>query len=66
MKGQPPGEAHRNAFLTNEQVLELRKRYEQSKLLPRLGRVTLTKLAEEYEISKAHASRIVNRKNWKL
>lgn len=51
------GERNSRAKLTEEQVLEMRQRYDE-------GGVTYDELAEEYGVHKGTISQIVNRKSW--
>ena len=51
------GETNGDSKLTEEQVLEIRKKY-----VPR--KYPLTKLAKEYKVAKSTILKIVNRKTW--
>lgn len=54
----PVGEDHPCSKITKDQVLEIREKYQ-----PHI--VTMTMLAEEYDISKDEVKNILYRKNWK-
>lgn len=59
------GSRHNLAKLTEEQVLEIRKKYDSERNGPRLGRIfTLQALADEYGVTRGMTHRIVNRLNW--
>lgn len=59
-----PGETHHQAKLTREQVLEIRRRYRESGEKFTGGDVTMAELAEEYGVSLATISNVINRRSW--
>lgn len=54
---QSIGEKHGSVKLTEQQVRDIREKYEK-------GNTTHRKLADEYGVSKSTISDIINRKNW--
>lgn len=53
------GEKNGNSRLAVEQVVEIRKRYQE-------GKISRNKLAVLYQVSKATIDRVVGRYNWKV
>ena len=55
-KGRSPGESNAKSKLTEQEVLEIRAKYEDG--------ATQAELAEEYDVSRPNVGKIVRREAW--